>query len=240
MDRYKWSLLAVFLLAWAWAAFSPTYRESWLLENYLIFVLVPIIIVAGRYFKLSNFSYTLITIFVLLHIAGAHYTYSEVPFGYTLQNWLGASRNIYDRLAHFSFGFLLGYPLREVFMRLSKVKGFWAYYFPFDLTLALSAIYEIIEWTVVRVVDPTAGLAFLGIQGDIWDAQKDMLMAATGAALAMIITFLINWRFNRGLMTEFKESFQVAKGDRPLGEEKLREYLKEKARPRRGNSQPHQ
>ncbi len=233
MDRYKWSLLAVFLLAWAWAAFSPTYRESWLLENYLIFVFAPIIIVAGRYFKLSNLSYTLLTAFMILHVIGAHYTYAEVPFGYRLQEWLGGDRNMYDRLVHFSFGFLLGYPLREIFMRLSKVKGFWAYYFPFDLTLALSAIYEIIEWATVRLVDPAAGLAFLGVQGDIWDAQKDMLMAATGAALAMIVTFLINWRFNRGLMAEFKESFQVAKGDRPLGEEKLGEYFRERTRRKR-------
>ena len=223
-------LLAVFVVAWTLAALSPTYRDSWLLENLYIFALVPVIFLVGYYFKLSNFSYTLITIFMLLHIAGAHYTYSEVPFGFTLQDWFNASRNIYDRLVHFSFGFLLAYPLREIFMRLSQTKGFWAYYFPFDLTLALSAVYEITEWALVRVADPATGLAFLGVQGDIWDAQKDMLMAATGAAAAMLITFLVNWYFYRDSLAEVKASFKIQKGERTPGEEKLRQYLRDKTR----------
>ena len=103
MTRYHKILIATFLVAWVWAAIHPKFPHDWLLENYLIFVFVPIIILSGWYLKLSSLSYTLITVFMILHVIGAHYTYAEVPFGFTLKEWLGASRNMYDRLAHFSF-----------------------------------------------------------------------------------------------------------------------------------------
>jgi putative membrane protein len=93
---------------------------------------------------------------------------------------------MYDRLVHFAFGFLLAVPVREGFVVLANVKGFWSYYFPLDVTLSLSAVYEIIEWATVQVVQPGAGLAFLGTQGDEWDTQKDMAAAGTGALLAMV------------------------------------------------------
>ena len=225
MSRYKIFLLTVFGAFWVWAAINPSYRHDWLLENYLVFIFVPIILIAGHYFRLSNVSYTLITIFMILHVIGSHYTYAEVPFGDTLERWFNADRNMYDRLVHFSFGFLLAYPVREVFMRLSQAKGFWSYYFPIDLVGAGSAIYEIIEWLTARNVDPAAGLAFLGSQGDVWDAQKDMLMAIIGAVLAMLVIFIINAIFNKDHWQEFKESFKIPRGDKPLGEEKLKEYL---------------
>lgn len=225
MTRYKLFLCLVFLAVWIWAAINPSYRHDWLLENYLVFIFVPLILVAGRYFRLSNVSYTLITIFMILHVIGSHYTYAEVPFGDTLQHWFGSSRNMYDRLVHFSFGFLLAYPMREVLMRLSRLKGFWSYYFPIDLVAAGSALYEIIEWLTALKVDPAAGLAFLGSQGDVWDAQKDMLMAIIGAVLAMFVIFIINWILNKRHWQEIKESFRIPRGDRPLGEEKLRELL---------------
>src|SRR5882724_9552192 len=140
MTRYLKVLLLVFVAVWVWAAINPSYRHDWLLENYLVFIFIPIIVLTGRYFKLSDASYTLITLFMILHVIGSHYTYAEVPFGYTLQNWIHADRNMYDRLVHFSFGFLLAYPIREMFMRLAKVKGFWAYIFPIDLLGSFSAI----------------------------------------------------------------------------------------------------
>ena len=217
--------MAVFLIAWIWAAVNPVYPHDWLLENYLVFLFVPIILLAGRYFRLSKTSYTLITIFMILHVIGSHYTYAEVPFGFTLQDWLGASRNMYDRLVHYSFGLLIAYPLREVFMRVGDAKGFWSYWWPLDITLAFSAVYEIIEWLAAAIIDPAAGLAFLGSQGDIWDAQKDMLVAGLGALLALVIVFLINMYFQKEFWHELRESFHIKKGDKPLGEEKLKEYL---------------
>src|SRR5262245_27009647 len=106
---------------------------------------------------------------------------------------------------------------------VTKVKGFWGYYLPFDVTLAFSAVYEIIEWLAAANVDPAAGLAFLGSQGDVWDAQKDMTMAGFGALLAMVIIALINLRYQVGFWEEMKASFMINVGDAPLGEQRLRE-----------------
>ena len=228
LTKYQLFLILIFLIIWIWAAINPKFPHDWLLENYLVFIFVPIILILGRYFKLSNLSYTLITIFLILHVIGSHYTYAEVPFGYTLQSWFGAIRNMYDRLVHFSFGFLLAYPIREIFLRLARVKGFWGYYLPLDLTLSFSAIYEIIEWLTAANVSSSAGLAFLGAQGDIWDAQKDMLMAGIGAFLAMFITMLINLIYKKDFWSEMKNSFKISKDDKPLGEVKLKEMLKKK------------
>ncbi|MBI2610152.1 DUF2238 domain-containing protein [Candidatus Giovannonibacteria bacterium] len=209
MSRYHLFLIFVFIFAWVWGALNPYSREEWLLENYLVFIFVPIVLITGRYFRLSDFSYTLITIFLMLHITGAHFTYEKVPFGYFLENLMGETRNMYDRLVHFAFGFLLAYPIREVFVRITRAKGIWGYYIPFDLTLSLSAIYEIIEWITVRNVSQAAGITFLGAQGDIWDSQKDMFAAALGALLAMLIIFIINSRLNRSFLSELKESFKI-------------------------------
>jgi len=225
MSKYKSFLALMFVAVWTWAAINPKYPHDWLLENYLVFLFVPVIVVTGRYFRLSNVSYTLITLFLCLHLVGSHYTYAEVPFGDVLQKWVGSDRNMYDRLVHFSFGFLLSYPIREAFMRLAKVKGVWAYYLPLDVTLSFSAVYEIIEWLTALRVNPAAGIAFLGSQGDVWDAQKDMLMAGIGSLLAMTIIAIINMVYNRGFATEFKESFTLAQDDKPLGEVRLKEYI---------------
>src|SRR6185436_14654745 len=98
MSKYKLTLIAAFLIVWVWAAINPMFRHDWLLENYLVFIFVPIILILGRYLRLSNVSYTLITIFMILHVIGSHYTYELVPFGNTLQHWFGSDRNMYDRL----------------------------------------------------------------------------------------------------------------------------------------------
>ncbi len=224
--KYQLFLLVVFLAVWIWAAINPLFRHDWLLENYLVFIAVPIILITARYFKLSNLSYTLITIFMILHVIGGHYTYEHVPFGYVLQAWLGANRNMYDRLVHFCFGLLLAYPVREVFMRLSRTKGVWSYWLPVELTLAFSAVYEMIEWGTAVVVDPAAGLAFLGSQGDVWDAQKDMAMAGLGSIVAMIIVLLIHLAYNKNLWSELKASLTIPKNDSPLGETKLKQLLR--------------
>ncbi len=148
---------------------------------------------------------------MILHVIGSHYTYSEVPFGYTIQDWFHSARNMYDRLVHFSFGFLLAYPIREVFMGLSQSKGFWSYYFPLELVSAASALYEVFEWLIAQNADPNAGLAFLGSQGDIWDTQKDMMLAIVGATIAMLIIYIINRLTKKGHFREIKASLRVPK-----------------------------
>lgn len=225
MKKYHWFLIASFIAVWVWAAINPAFPHDWLLENYLVFLSVPIILLLGYYFKLSKVSYTLITLFLMLHLVGSHYTYEHVPFGYNLQAWFGENRNMYDRLVHFSCGFLLFYPIREMFMRLAKVKGIWAYIFPIDLLGSFSAIYEIIEWQAAKNVDPLSGIAFLGSQGDIWDAQKDMFMAIIGACIAAVIIFMINMILKKDFWQDLKESFKLSKDDHMLGEEELKKML---------------
>ena len=90
-------------------------------------------------------SYLLITVFLTLHAIGAHYTYSEVPFGFWMQRTLGFARNPFDRVVHFSFGLLLAYPIREVFLRVANARGFWGYFLPLDRTLSTSALFELLE-----------------------------------------------------------------------------------------------
>jgi len=224
-SRYQKFLLATFVIAWIVLAIRPSYRQDWLLENLLVLVLVPLGLLVVRYFRLSNFSYTLITLFLLLHIIGAHYTYEKVPFGYLISDWFGAQRNHYDRIVHFSFGFLLAYPIREMFLRIASVRGFWGYLLPLDVTLSCSALFEIFEWLVAVTVNPTAGLAYLGSQGDIWDAQKDMGVAGLGALITMILIALVNWRYDANFWPELRESLRV-KSQMPLGEVKLRELIR--------------
>lgn len=221
MKKYHFFLLFIFLAVWIWAAINPVFPHDWLLENYLVFLFVPIILLLGRYFKLSKVSYTLMTLFLIMHVIGSHYTYVHVPFGDTLQNWFSADRNMYDRLVHFSFGFLLFYPIREMFMRLAKVKGAWTYILPIDLLGSFSALYEIIEWKVAEKIDPSAGLAFLGSQGDIWDAQKDMLLAIAGATIAALIVLAINWKYKKGFWKDMRDGFKLGKHDHELGEVEL-------------------
>jgi len=187
LSRYHALLLGIFAAVWVWAAIEPRYPHDWLLENYLVFVFVPVILLAARYARLSNLSCTLITVFMLMHVVGSHYTYAEVPFGVTLQQWFGADRNMYDRLVHFSFGLLLAYPFHELFVKVTQARAGWAYVFPLGGVLAFSATYEVIEWLVAERVDPMAGLAFLGAQGDVWDAQKDMAAAVVGAVITLLI-----------------------------------------------------
>ncbi len=230
--RYPLILLILFVLfAGAWA-FKPVDRADWALENALTAVFVIALIVTRRWVPLSNISYTLIFIFLCLHTVGAHYTYSLVPyndwtkavFGSSLNSWFGWERNHFDRLVHFLFGFLLAYPTRELFLRIAGVRGFWGYYFPFDLTMSFSMLYELIEWAAAEGFGGDLGVAYVGAQGDIWDAQKDMALASLGALISMCVVALINWKFDKNFGTELRDSL-TPRPIGPLGEARLRELL---------------
>jgi putative membrane protein len=176
-------------LLWIWLAIAPVNRRDWLLENLLAVALVLLLVLTYRRFQFSDLSYCLIALFMTLHALGAHYTYAEVPLGFWLQDFLSLSRNPFDRIVHFAYGALLAYPVREVLMRLAGVRGLWPYYLSVSLILAQSGLFEVIEAVVAALVSPELGNAYLGTQGDEWDAQKDMAAALCGAALAMDFTF---------------------------------------------------
>ncbi len=190
-NRLLHILIGVYAIVWIIAAIKPLHPDDWLLENVLVVTFIPLLALTYKRFSLSDMSYVLITAFMILHAVGAHYTYSEVPFGFSLQQAFDFSRNHYDRIVHFSFGLLMAYPVREIFLRVANTKGFWAYYLPLDVTLAFSAVYEIVEWLAASATNPELGAAYLGTQGDQWDAQKDIGLAATGALICMILTAVI-------------------------------------------------
>jgi putative membrane protein len=179
---------------WTVMAIDPRDRQDWFLENLLALIADALLLFTYRRFQFSTPSYVLITAFLTLHAIGAHFTYSEVPFGFWLQQTFGLTRNPFDRLVHFAYGLLLVYPLRELLIRLAGVAGFWSYYLPVSGMLAQSGLFEIIEGVVAQVVSPELGTAYLGMQGDEWDAQNDMLAAFAGALLTTIVVIVAGKR----------------------------------------------
>ncbi|MEW6088601.1 MAG: DUF2238 domain-containing protein [bacterium] len=233
--KYLLILGAILFIEFIVLAVNPYDRRDWLLENFLVLIFIGFLFKTYKKFPLSKISYTLIFVFLFLHEIGAHYTYSLVPydsffesvFGRTLNSILGWERNNFDRLVHFSYGLLLAYPLREMFLRIADVKGFWGYFLPLDITMSTSMIYELIEWTAAEFFGGELGAAYLGTQGDVWDAHKDMLLASTGALITMAITLLINSYLKRDFTKEWIQSLKV-KHPEPLGEEEIKHILKKK------------
>jgi putative membrane protein len=225
---YLTTLCVLFAVLWIPLAFHPHDRSDWLLENALLVVGIVVLALSYRRLPLSKISYTAIFVFCCLHAIGAHYTYAEVPYdaaiqaftGHTLQETFGWQRNHFDRLVHFSYGLLLAYPIRELFLRVANVRGFWGYFLPLDLTMSTSMLYELIEWGAAVFFGGDLGTAYLGSQGDVWDAQKDMALATVGAVISMCITAAVNVRLQKDFARDWVESLRV-KDVRPLGEEAI-------------------
>jgi putative membrane protein len=234
-ERYVSILVVTFLVVWILLAIAPRDRSDWMLENTLVVAFAPVLIASYWRLRLSRISYTLIFIFLCLHEIGAHYTYAEVPYdswfeaatGRTLNERLGWERNHFDRLVHFLYGLLLAYPVREVFLRVANVKGFWGYFLPLDLTMSSSMMFELFEWGAAAMAGGDLGMAYLGTQGDVWDAHKDMALASLGALISMIVTALVNVSLRRDFAGEWAESLRVKRIE-PLGEYEIRRLLKDK------------
>jgi putative membrane protein len=158
---------------------------------------------------------------------GAHYTYAETPLGYWIGELFGMERNMYDRFVHFSFGFLLAYPMREAFIRIARARGLWGYYIPVDITFAFSACYEIFEWLAMAILGESSTLLFLAAQNDIWDAQKDMTAAGIGAILMMLIVIAVNWYYDRDFVYELLDE-ESRTPEVPIGEQKISHVLNRK------------
>lgn len=178
------------LLVWVIAAIAPFNRCDWFLENLLVFIYGVLLAVTYGRFRFSNLSYGLFTVFMTFHLIGAHYTYAEMPFGFWVQELFQLERNHYDRLVHFLYGLLIAYPFWEFLLRVVRVARSWSYFLAVNLILAFSGFYEVVETWVAMIVSPELGDAYLGTQGDIWDAQRDMYLAFFGAIMSMVITWL--------------------------------------------------
>jgi putative membrane protein len=180
--------LVIWLLAvWVITAIKPLYPMDWLIENLLVFIYSALLVFTYRRFQFSNTSYALFTLFLTLHLVGAHYTYAETPFGFWLQSVFDFERNHYDRIVHFSFGLLIAHPFREILLRRAQVSRAWSYFLAVCVIMTFSAVYEVLEAVVAMIVSPELGSAYLGTQGDEWDAQKDTIFAFGGAVIAMLV-----------------------------------------------------
>ncbi len=184
-------LLAVFALIWTALAIAPWYRQDWALENVLVAVGVAALVARHRRHPFSDRAYVLLFCFGVLHEIGAHYTYAEVPYdrwvealsGRGLNDWLDLQRNHFDRLVHFLYGLLLFRPAQELLCADGSVRGWRAWLFPLSVLAAGSMLFELFEWAAAEVFGGDLGQAYLGTQGDIWDAHKDMALALLGSLL---------------------------------------------------------
>lgn len=199
--RYPLALLGLFSLWWLVLAIAPRYRQDWLLENMLVFIALPLLVLSYRRLRLSNRAYTFLFLFFSLHEIGAHYTYSEVPYdhwtqaltGQGLNEALGLERNHFDRFVHFLYGLLITPAAIELLDARAPQRGLWRWLVPLLFMVSHSAIYELVEWGAADIFGGDLGQAYLGTQGDEWDGQKDSALAALGALIAVV---LCRWRAN--------------------------------------------
>jgi len=219
---YVRTLAALLAAVWIALAIRPNYRDVWWLENAPFFAFVVALALLHRRLRLSRLSYGLIFLFSCFHLVGAHYSYSETPYDEWARALFGTplsgDRNHYDRFVHFSYGLLLAYPARELFLRVADVRGFWGYFLPLDVVMSTSLLYELLEWLSTVVFPEGPSRSYLGDQGDKWDAQKDMALASLGALIAMSVTALVVSRLRRDFAREWSESLRVKRA-KPLGEE---------------------
>jgi putative membrane protein len=180
-------LLGFVVLALVVSGIDPFDRMTWALEVLPILVGLPVVLGSYQRFPLTSLSYWLLTIHALILIVGGHYTYSNVPLGFWLQDLFDMSRNHYDRLGHLAQGFVPAVVAREVLLRMTPIqRGGWLNFLVVCVCLAISAFYEMIEWWVA-VAAGVAAEAFLATQGDVWDTQWDMFLALLGAISAVFM-----------------------------------------------------
>jgi putative membrane protein len=198
--RFPRRLLLLYMVIWVALALQPKYRQDWALENLLVLVAMPLLIASYRRMRFSNAAYVCLFIFFCLHAVGAHYTYSEVPYddwsraltGHSLDAALGWQRNHYDRAVHLAYGLLLAPAAVELLDRRAPQEGLWRWLLPVMFLASHSVIYEVVEMGAALVFGGELGTAYLGTQGDEWDAQKDMALAMTGAVISVV--WLRAWR----------------------------------------------
>lgn len=185
--RLLYSLILVVLTALVISGISPQDRMTWWLEVSPVIIVLPLLMVTYKSFPLTALLYVLISQHALVLILGGTYTYAHVPLGFWLQDVFELSRNPYDKIGHFMQGFVPALAAREILLRGGYVvKGKMLAFLSVCVALAVSAVYELIEWWTALAFGQGAE-EFLGTQGDPWDTQSDMMFALIGATLAMLL-----------------------------------------------------
>jgi len=183
-------LLGLFFIIWIWSGINPHYRSVWLSEHIITVVILGVLLLTYRKFRFSNLSYTMIFIFLVINTIGSYYSYSEVPLFNLIKDTFELSRNHYDRMAHFMYGFLFFFPFHEFISKKLKVKGVWSYIMTVLVIVGTKGLYEILEYASTFFASTTTSKGFLGMQGDIWDAQKDMFLGTVGACLSWFVLWV--------------------------------------------------
>ncbi|MFI4912035.1 MAG: DUF2238 domain-containing protein [Sedimentisphaeraceae bacterium JB056] len=187
----------IYFIVFAIFAFNPYDRTVWWAENIpIILIVAAICLITKYYYRFSNLAYFMMTVLVIMHTIGGHYTFARVPFGF-ITELFNFSRNHYDRVAHFSVGFY-AYPIAEMVFQKRKVNTIiTAAVFGIFAIFTVAGVYEIFEWQFALSADPEAGIEVLGSQGDIWDAQKDILADGLGSILAAVLFIIANKKGNK-------------------------------------------
>lgn len=185
--RYHWSLLAILAVAFAWSGVRPHDTFTWLLEVLPVIIGLPILLLTYRRFPFSRLAYGLMLLHAVILMVGGHYTYAEMPIFNWLRHTFELDRNYYDRLGHIAQGFIPAIVAREILLRLSPLRpGKWLAFIVISICLAISAVYEILEWWVA-LASGSEATAFLATQGDVWDTQWDMLLCLLGAIASLVL-----------------------------------------------------
>ncbi|MRJ42312.1 MULTISPECIES: DUF2238 domain-containing protein [Idiomarina] len=184
-------LASLFVVVVCWSAIAPADNRVWWAEMVPIFAIFIGLAVTYKHFQFSNTSYLLMSVLLIMHTIGAHYTFAKVPFDWVTETF-AFERNHYDRVAHFSVGFY-AYAAAELLLRKQWARPVTAMLFGLFLIMAVAAAYEIIEWQFAVIEGGNAGIEFLGSQGDPWDAQKDMLADTLGAIAALVLFYFSHW-----------------------------------------------
>lgn len=187
-------MIVFFILFFGFMAITPTNRMQWLANGLPLVVIVLTLAITYRWFHFTNLSYFLMLVFFCLHTYAAHYSYEHTPFDHWLRTSFHTKRSYYDRVVHFVFGIFCALPFREILISKVKARGIWSYVLPVAVVLSCSALFEILEMLAALVAGKGGEAKFVGLQGDVFDTQKDMGLGLIGGVLSMGILAWIIWR----------------------------------------------
>lgn len=183
-------MVYTFIAYFGLMAISPVKRLQWLAECTPLVAILVVLVLTYRRYRFSNLSYLMMLIFFSLHVVAAHYTYECTPFESVLKPLFHTNRSCYDRVVHLFFGLLITYPIRELLLDKMNFSRAWAYVLPIVFILGLSGLFEIVEWLSAALSGKGGEERFIGMQGDIFDTQKDMALGLVGSIIATGAHFL--------------------------------------------------
>jgi putative membrane protein len=188
---FKKSLVVIFFLIWVVLAINPVDSGIWALENILVVTVFPVVLWLDRRYCFNNLTFLSLTVFVILHLFGAHMTYNEMSYFAKVSEWFGWERNHYDHLIHFLFGLMVFVPFFEIFYH-QGISRKLSYLIAFLFITGVGAWYEILEWiTIAGLCKQPEDVCLEAItQGDSWDAQKDMAYAIIASVFALFLHIL--------------------------------------------------